>query len=257
MKHRWVLMASIALVAAGFTLPASPASAALKPIWHPEYLQPITVTDPTNSVSSAPAKASQTTQPGGSTVSSMAILAGGSTSCTSGWHYVAAKADSFVTGNCYQGWALTASYIQWDAVHSEFWYGGAIGGHYNGCGWMREQDLGAFSGYDSSSCGNRAYCDYIYCDASGNPYTYGSATDGMTASSIAGCNEWANYRPWSANGVPVDSVRQTNGFLNDLKVRYLAKYTYGGHRYYMARDTTVTANNNQANWVFLRDDCLS
>jgi len=242
----------LVLIAAIWCPAVAGASFAVRPIWHPEQAQPTSVTDPTGGTSSRASTVPQASSP----VALTSILAGGSTTCSAGWNYVAAQANSYVTGNCNGSWPFTASYVQYDSIHNWYWYAGAIGGDYNGCGWMRSQDLGAFGGYSSSTCSNRAYCDYIYCDSTG-PYTYGSADDGMPASSIAGCTEWANFRPWSSSPAPKNSLRLTTGGVDDLRVRYLAKPVYGGHRYYMARDTKVAAGVGAGNWVFLRDDCFS
>jgi len=217
----------------------------------------VTVTDPLNAVSTNSASSPHQSPLAATTIAPLATQSGGATTCSLGWHYVAASANSFVAGNCHEGWSFTVSYIQWDDLHTLFWYGGAIGGHYNGCGWMRETDIGVPTDYSqSSTCGSRTYCSYIHCDSLNNPYTYGTGTDGETGTSVAGCPKWANYRPWSSSSAPVDFVGYTTGEPNDVKVRYLAKNQYLGHDYYMVRDTRVKANHDEANWVFLRDDCI-
>jgi hypothetical protein len=255
-KIQFVLAVAAAALSAVLAAPTTSA-AALRPIWHPELVNQSLAAASAESTATAGGPSAASSPSGSPAVTTLAISAGGSTTCGPGWSYVAARINSYVTGNCAEGWSLTAGLIDWDSVHSEYWYGGAIGGAYAGCGWMRTQDLGGFSGYNVSTCMNRADCDFMTCDSGHHGYIYGGTDDGLTASSITGCDEWANYRPWSATPRPTDSLRKTKGWTNDLKVRYLAKLQYGGHRFYMVRDTTIETNRNLGNWVFIRDDCLS
>lgn len=150
---------------------------------------------------------------------------------------------------------MVVSTSRWETNTATTWYAGSINGSYNGCGWMRTGDLNGSSGSASSSCGARDYCDFIYCDASGQ-WTYGDKYDGQVANAIGGCQEFANYRPWSSAGTPADVIKYTTPG-NTLRVRYRAKYTYNGHRYFMVRDITTPSESNQANWVFIADNCMS
>lgn len=189
--------------------------------------------------------------------------AGGEFVCTYTWAYVAAKADSFVTGNCHSGWKMLRTKRQNDSVHGWVWDGGYINGDYDGCGWLRQQDSTSYSTTNGTGCGapDRDYCDYIFCSGT-TPYTLGTTTDGAPVDVTRTCSQYANYRPWSSSPNPLYYLRSSNPGERDstgqyrLHVRYLTKYQYGGQYWYMARDGGTPADVGQANWVFVPAACF-
>jgi hypothetical protein len=249
---KFLLTFSAALAAAALSanLTSDAKAAKVRPIWHPELRTPVELADPAYGFSGEQASAST------GAVSALAA-AWGVAVCAPEWHYVAAKPNSFVIGNCLGSWPVDLSSSSFDSVNEWTWFGSYIGGSYNGCGWMRVQDLADIAGGTGTSCGTREYCTYIHCE-NGVPIVYGSTTDGLDAQRLSGpnCTEWANLRPWSQNGSPTNAVN-TSVPAGRIKIRYPSAYIYSGHRYYMVRDTKVPANSGNANWVFLRDDCFA
>ncbi len=251
MLRKLILTSSTALATVALSVNLAPEAQAakVKPIWHPELRTPVELADPAFGTAS-----NLTSAPSGAVTTLSAAWGVGV--CAPGWHYVAAKPNSFVTGNCLGSWSVTLSSSSFDPVHEWTWSAVDIGGNFNGCGWMRMQDLADITSGSGTSCGTREYCTYIYCDGT-VPIVYGSTTDGLDALRLSGsqCTEWANLRPWSVNGGPANPVN-TSTPPGPIKMRYPTAYLYGGHRYYMVRDTQVPANAGYANWVFLRDDCI-
>jgi hypothetical protein len=119
--------------------------------------------------------------------------ASGAFRCSPTWNYIAAKANSFVTGNCYGAtsgaWYMQRTKKQFDSTHQIYWDGGYVNGSYDGCGWMRQQDSTLSNTAVNTVCASpdKAYCDYIVC-VDGKPWTFGGTTMGSrrTSSRLAG-----------------------------------------------------------------------
>lgn len=188
--------------------------------------------------------------------------------CTDLWEYVAAKKNSYVTGNCHADWKLarTTRDSEPNAGPGQgYWDGGYVNGDFDGCGWMRQQDTMFYSDDDTTSCQSpdREHCEYMYCDASHpDGYIYGSGTDGKSMTLQIPCDEVANYRPWSptapapvtagaANGITLRS--QPQGY--SVKVRYLARLPWKGYYFVMAHDEGIASG--QGRWVFMPAACFA
>jgi hypothetical protein len=196
--------------------------------------------------------------------------ASGAFRCSPTWNYIAAKANSFVTGNCYGAtsgaWYMQRTKKQFDSTHQIYWDGGYVNGSYDGCGWMRQQDSTLSNTAVNTVCASpdKAYCDYIVC-VDGKPWTFGGTSDGQPTNVKQACWEYANYRPWLANSQPLNALvryvqpNETWQGSYRLWARYVAKYPwyYNGTAIYfvMVHDTRMDGTG-QGNWVFVPLTCF-
>lgn len=190
--------------------------------------------------------------------------------CSPTWNYIAAEANSFVSGNCYGAssgsWYMQRTKKEFDPVHGIYWDGGYVDGNYDGCGWMRQQDTTELNTNPNSACASpdRPYCDYIYC-VNGVPWTFGGTNDGQPTNVKQTCWEYANYRPWSSNNQPLNALvryvqpNETWQGTWRLWARYITKYPWyypGGATYFVMAHDTRMDGTGLGNWVFVPLSCF-
>jgi hypothetical protein len=188
--------------------------------------------------------------------------------CTDKWEYVAARKNSYVTGNCHSGWKIartTRDYEPTRGTGQGYWDGGYINGSYDGCGWMRQVDSTLFSSDDTTRCGSpdQQNCAFMFCDAAHPDGTiFGGPADGQSLPLTRNCPEAANYQPWSNTPHPTtagaaDGVILRWGLKGQrMLVRYIAKAPWSGYYFAMVRDPAITVEG-QANWVFMQSVCFT
>jgi hypothetical protein len=183
-----------------------------------------------------------------------------------GWGYVAAKENSYITGNCGPGWEFDRRQKSGSAICNSsgacyYWHGGFIQGAFQGCGWIRDVDIQSSSSTTHTACDpgsiDKQQCDYIWCP-NGVPQVYGGTDDGRPAYLTAGCAMMANIRPWldgqHITGASTGPFSPTADYTR-FKIRYVARYQVDGFAFYMVHDTRPAAG--ALNWGFMAAACLT
>lgn len=171
------------------------------------------------------------------------------------WAYVAGKADSYITGNCHDGWAVNhqASTVTNLGIS---WRGGYFGGGYASCGWTKTMWLtNLLGGAGDDSCSNPNKEVWEYASQINSSYP----TDGTFVGNQWECPLYANVKPWSINEGPNDFIRMipqharhpnTPGSAWRIRWRYVTRY----RGYVMVRDRA--AAEGTGNWGFVPRTCL-
>lgn len=181
------------------------------------------------------------------------------------WGYIAAKLNSYITGNCGPGWEFdrrqkTGSSVCNSSGACYYWYGGFIQGAFQGCGWIRDVDMQSSSSTSHTACApgsiDKEQCEYMWC-LNGVPQAYGSSDDGIPGRLVAGCAMMANIRPWldgqhiaGAYTGPFSTTADSTRF----KIRYVAKYQVDGFAFYMVHDLRPAPG--AINWGFMAAACI-
>jgi len=213
--------------------------------------------------------------------------------CSDAYTLVQSAPDGYVVGNCKQGVNFRQqSYSPTSPPPlslSDYWSGGWVYGNFNGCGWIRSENLDANQpvtvgrcptgsiGYQLNEFAMLTNGSALNADCNLKSYgtpgtsTYGTkCTDGSTVDVVASCQLWANYRPWLPDQDPTDPISGPQSGAPDgrvvsgskVKWRYVAKYPSASKNayYVMVRVPTTTSNpvtSGYGNWGFIDADCLA
>ena len=184
--------------------------------------------------------------------------------CVNTWNPVTSGVGGYVIGNCYQTWSLlwtgSAGTVT-DAGVSYWYYGGLVNGVFNGCGFVRQDNLN-FTNYQIVTTNTVCYPATTY------PATFalilncvpgtcgGRPTQAFMRSSGSGCQMWANVRPWVNGGAPTDPIQFVpNTNPGRLNWRYITKYSHGGASYVMVQDPTPPPGGSP--WGFVNVSCMA
>jgi len=182
--------------------------------------------------------------------------------CSVAYATVANIPGGFAIGNCAQGKLLyrtrKSDYV--GTPPAGYFDGGYVDDAFDGCGWIfegynRKTAERNNAGCASPSRGESEFIAYKNCPS--------PCTDGSPVLNPGECHLYANYRPWSANGVQAGFIRSipTNATISDgtprLAWRYVTRYPsadgWSGH-WVMVRDRQHSAG--QGNWGFVPRFCL-
>lgn len=169
------------------------------------------------------------------------------------WSYVASYPAGYVTGNCRDGWHLHRTQKSNVVRHENDTYeGGQIFGDFQGCGWVRSQMSIMVGGGSWGACQDPS--------RNANTFAYvmncppGMCSTGTLSSIKKQCDIYANVRPWSANGVPVNWLRTVYPGQSRLDWRYVTRYWHWGQHWAMVWDSWTPSG--QGNWGFVPGDCI-
>lgn len=174
----------------------------------------------------------------------------------SGWSEIAGGPNTYIVGNCRDGWQLARTFKS-DVIAGRTYEGGYINGDFNACGWLLTTDDVAVNTTDHHTiCADSTPRD---------PATYISLVDCKSGESCSGdpdlsgwrgtpvvatCQAWANARPFSANGATHLDAAQ-----------WITPQSTVGWRYVTADGRMVLIHDfshpaNQPPWVFVDRGCL-
>jgi hypothetical protein len=174
----------------------------------------------------------------------------------SSWSEIAGGPNTYIVGNCRDGWKLQRTYKS-GVINGRTYEGGYINGDYNGCGWLLTTDDFVLNGSahyaicaDPTARNPATYISFVDCkpgeSCSGDPDLSGWRGTPVTTP----CQAWANARPFSANGATHIDPVQVITPQSSVAWRYL---TVDG-RMVMIHDYSHPAN--QPPWVFVDRGCL-
>lgn len=192
-----------------------------------------------------------------------AVAASGNFECDGpdgrAWAEVAGAPNSYVTGNCADGWHVHRT-IHSDAPNtSAGWEVGEVLGDYRGCGVVKANESHKVGEGTYSVCTEavtqdpHSYISFINCRSGqpGNCPTDPDLHGARDTQVLHPCQAYANVRPFSANGsIPTNPV-QTISPGDDFRWRYLTKdgtFVLGFHS---------GAPKPNPIWVFVPADCVT
>lgn len=179
--------------------------------------------------------------------------------CQGGWQPVQSYPGGYVTGNCYSGWSIdvvlgSGTITDPNSLdYGHFFWGGTIGGTYNGCGWVRDDYvLNTGPTVGTTTCSSptigAATIGILFNCAPGN--CTGPTT---VTTTVAGCLKYNNFRPWSTSNAPSGTGYLVNRN-TPLAWRYYTRNQYGGT--YWAEVLNYAPAAGEARWGFIPVSCV-
>ena len=214
--------------------------------------------------------------------------------CSDSFTLVQSAPDGYVVGNCLGGTNFrqqsysTSNPDGGPLTLHDYWSGGWVYGHFNGCGWIRSENLSPQQPSTITKCSSvsigyqlsefalftngSALNSDCNVQSSGTPGTasYSSkCTDGSSVNVVGACPLWANFRPWTSEQDPTDPISGSQSGApggvvaagTRVRWRYVAKYpAKSTNAYYvMVRvpgTPTSPVVSGGGNWGFIDADCL-
>lgn len=179
--------------------------------------------------------------------------------CQGGWQPVQSYPGGYVTGNCNTGWHHDVTVVSGTITtpghpdNGHFFWGGTVGGNYNGCGWVRDDYiLNTGPSVGTTTCSNPSLGAASFGTLFNCRPGYCSGPTNATATA-AGCYKYPNVRPWSPSGGPVGPAHFVNSS-TPLGWRYFTRYSYGGGMWVEVLNYAPAAGESR--WGFIPVSCV-
>lgn len=193
--------------------------------------------------------------------------------CSAKHSVIANVPSGFVIGSCLAGTPerLAARSGKGQAGHN--WLFGRIGGSFDGCGWIVDDQLAGRTTVASlRTCSTKAKkVDLLSFAALTNGGTAsgrgcgvvdGRCQNGTPTDLKADCDLWANVRPFAAGQQPADLITHLTVANTPMVAwRYTTRRAVAGERYVMVKVKVDTADeqilaSGDGNWGFVKRSCL-
>ena len=182
----------------------------------------------------------------------------------SGWSEIAGGPNTYIVGNCRDGWHLARTFKS-AVIAGRQYEGGYIGGDYNGCGTLLTTDDRLINNTHNSICTSSqsqdpaGYIRDVDCRSSspGNCAWDQTLSGDTSTVELKACQAYANARPFSERGAsgidPVQTLDPHRAGENIHRFRW--RYITRDGRMVLGHD--ITHAPHEPAWVFVDVGCVS